>query len=80
VQTGAGRASQAGVAGHADSGAGNGAQAAAVRMRPAKRRPRAVWVVLLEMGLALGLAVFIVWWTWPKKRDPGDDDPGGKSG
>jgi hypothetical protein len=31
-----------------------------------------MWVVYLEMGLALGLAVFIVWWTWPKKRR--DDD------
>jgi len=31
-----------------------------------------MWVVYLEMGLALALAVFIVWWTWPKKRR--DDD------
>jgi hypothetical protein len=27
-----------------------------------------MWVVILEIVLALGLAVFIVWWTWPKKR------------
>jgi len=26
-----------------------------------------MWVVYLEMGIALFLAVFIVWWTWPKK-------------
>jgi len=26
-----------------------------------------MWVVYLEMGVALALAVFIVWWTWPKK-------------
>jgi hypothetical protein len=26
-----------------------------------------MWVVYLEMGVALLLAVFIVWWTWPKK-------------
>jgi hypothetical protein len=31
-----------------------------------------MWVVYLEMGLALVLAVFIVWWTWPRKRR--DDD------
>jgi len=26
-----------------------------------------MWVVYLEMGIALALAVFIVWWTWPKR-------------
>jgi hypothetical protein len=26
-----------------------------------------MWVVFLEIGIALGLAVFIVWYTWPKK-------------
>jgi len=26
------------------------------------------WVFILEGALALGLAVFIVWWTWPKKK------------
>jgi hypothetical protein len=26
-----------------------------------------MWVVILEMVLALGLAAFIVWFTWPKK-------------
>jgi hypothetical protein len=31
-----------------------------------------MWVVYLEMGLALALAAFIVWWTWPKK--PRKDD------
>jgi hypothetical protein len=31
-----------------------------------------MWVVYLEVLLALGLAVFIVWFTWPKKRK--DDD------
>jgi hypothetical protein len=31
-----------------------------------------MWVVYLEMGLALALAVFIVWWTLPKKP-PKDD-------
>jgi hypothetical protein len=32
-----------------------------------------MWVVYLEIILALGLAAFIIWWTWPKKR-PRDDD------
>ncbi|MFN0162588.1 MAG: hypothetical protein ACKVQQ_15255 [Burkholderiales bacterium] len=38
-----------------------------------------MWIILLEMLLALALAIFIVWWTWPKKpkppasRDPRDD-------
>jgi hypothetical protein len=27
-----------------------------------------MWVIYLEVLLALGLAVFIVWFTWPKKR------------
>jgi len=27
-----------------------------------------MWVVYLEVLLALGLAVFIVWFTWPKKK------------
>jgi hypothetical protein len=31
-----------------------------------------MWVVYLEMGVALALAVLIVWWTWPKK--PRKDD------
>jgi hypothetical protein len=31
-----------------------------------------MWVIILEMGVALALLLLIVWWTWPKKR--GDDD------
>jgi len=30
-----------------------------------------MWVVILEMVMALALLVLIVWWTWPKK--PKDD-------
>jgi hypothetical protein len=38
-----------------------------------------VWFVLLEGALALGLFVFIVWWTLPKKpKDRGGDDRDGK--
>lgn len=33
-----------------------------------------LWV-LLEVGLALGLAIGIVWWTFPKeKKPPADHD------
>ena len=30
-----------------------------------------MWVIFLEMAVALGLLILIVWWTWPKK--PKDD-------
>ena len=31
-----------------------------------------MWVVILEMVFALGLLVFILWFTWPKKKPPED--------
>jgi hypothetical protein len=31
-----------------------------------------MWVVILEMVFALGLAAFILWFTWPKKKPPDD--------
>jgi len=27
-----------------------------------------MWVVYLEMALALLVAVFIIWFTWPRKK------------
>jgi hypothetical protein len=27
-----------------------------------------LWIFFLEAGLALALLVFIIWWTWPKKK------------
>jgi hypothetical protein len=27
-----------------------------------------LWIILLEAAVALALLVFIVWWTFPKKR------------
>lgn len=27
-----------------------------------------MWVIFLEMGVALVLLILIVWWTWPKKK------------
>ena len=26
------------------------------------------WMLLLEAGVALALLLFIVWWTWPRKK------------
>jgi uncharacterized iron-regulated membrane protein len=37
-----------------------------------------LWL-LLEAGVALALLIFIVWWTWPRRRPedkPDSDDPG----
>lgn len=34
-----------------------------------------MWVIFLEMGVALGLLLLIVWWTWPKKRPEDKDKP-----
>ena len=33
---------------------------------------RHMWIFLLEAGVAVGLLLFIVWWTWP--RSDGKDD------
>jgi len=30
-------------------------------------------LLLLEAAVALGLLVFIVWWTWPRSRKRDDD-------
>jgi len=27
-----------------------------------------MWVIYLEVGVALALLLLIVWWTWPKNR------------
>ena len=37
-----------------------------------------MWVIYLEMGVALALLILIVWWTWPAKRadrSPKDGPP-----
>ena len=36
------------------------------------------WLLLLEAGVALALLIFIVWWTWPRKRrdDENREDSG----
>jgi hypothetical protein len=25
------------------------------------------WIIILESAVAVGLLLFIVWWTWPRK-------------
>jgi len=34
-----------------------------------------MWIFLLEAGVALGLLVFIVWWTWPRSKNKDDSEP-----
>ena len=36
-----------------------------------------MWVIYLEMGVALALLILIVWWTWPAKR-AGNAEPAAK--
>src|SRR5512134_2202453 len=43
---------------------GHGAQPATSRIRTAQR----MWIIYLEIAAALAIAVFIVWFTWPRKR------------
>jgi len=49
--------------GGAGGSGGKGVHAASSRISA-----NLMWVIYVEILLALGLAVFIVWWTWPKKR------------
>ncbi len=37
-----------------------------------------MWVIFLEMGVALGMLLLIVWWTWPKKRPKDGDNADGR--
>ncbi len=34
----------------------------------APRSAREMWVIYLEMGVALALLALIVWFTWPRKK------------
>jgi len=36
-------------------------------MRPNRAR-RTMWLIYLEVLVALAVAVLIVWWTWPRKK------------
>ena len=47
----------------ATGGGASGAQPARSTINAARQ----MWLIYLEVVLALALAAFIVWWTWPKK-------------
>ena len=53
---------------------------------PAEERSRGariMWVIYLEMGVALAILILIVWFTRPRRRDPGppaDRPPNPKEG
>ena len=32
------------------------------------------FLLLLEAAVALALLLFIVWWTWPRSKPPGERD------
>ncbi|HEX5611054.1 MAG TPA: hypothetical protein VFX67_00255 [Burkholderiales bacterium] len=69
--TGSYRASSAigfGGAGHAGHTGQLGHCAGGAVVHAASARIAAMWVILLEMAVALGLLILIVWWTWPKKK------------
>jgi hypothetical protein len=34
-----------------------------------------MWIFFVEAGVALGLLLFIVWWTWPKSDEKDDGKP-----
>jgi len=69
VGGGGGHTGQTGqeTAGQESAGGFGGASA-----QPTSTIAARMWVVYLEMGLALALAIFIIWWTRPRK--PRDDD------
>jgi hypothetical protein len=58
-------------------GCGGVAQPARTRITGTREAAaRTMWVIYLEMGVALALLILIVWWTWPAKRPdktPRDD-------
>jgi len=33
-----------------------------------------MWVLALEAALALGLFIFLIWWTLPRKKNKQSDD------
>ena len=72
----------AGVACAVGGGGGGRAQPAASKVAArmgVKRKAENIvfadgsWILLLEAALALGLAVFIVWYTLPAKKKPADE-------
>lgn len=33
-----------------------------------------MWILILEAVVALALLLGIVWWSWPKRRKPTDEE------
>ena len=59
-----GQGGQIGVGHQVALGRGAGAQAAASRITSTYR----MWVIYLELVVVLGIAAFILWFTWPRKK------------
>jgi hypothetical protein len=49
--------------GHTGHFTGAGAHAPTIRIKASR-----MWIIYLEIAIVLGLAAFIVWFTWPRKR------------
>jgi hypothetical protein len=61
-----GQAAHSAQAGHRGGGP---AQPARIRIATrSEASERAMWVIYLEMGVALAMLLLIVWFTWPRKR------------
>jgi hypothetical protein len=59
--------------GHTTTGSGFGDKGVQPGRPPAAttiatRTNLSMWVIYIEILLALALAAFIVWWTWPKNN------------
>jgi hypothetical protein len=68
-----------------DDNGGTSAQPAAIRIATSQNseaggKARTMWVIYLEMGVALALLVLIVWFTWPRKRPDDERPPGPRQG
>ena len=72
-RTGATQSGQTG----AGAGLVRSAQPARIRIARKGTKARTMWVIYLEMGVALALLILIVWWTRPAKRpdETRKDDP-----
>ena len=69
------QAGQAGAVGAAAGG--NCAQPAENRIAATgNAKVRRMWVIYIEMGVALAMLILIVWWTWPAKRAQRTGNPG----
>ena len=54
--------------GQGQTGAGGWVEVQPAASTMKARTSKRMWVIYLEVVLALGLAIFIVWFTWPRKK------------